>query len=94
MPNKNYLKGRRKEYEVMKALKAEGYAVVRSAGSHGIWDICAVRKEHVLLLQVKYGCGIDKEELALFGVLPVPEYTKKEIWIFEPGNKTPKIKEV
>lgn len=42
MPNKNYLRGRRLEYQVKKAYEAEGYKVMRTAGSHGDFDLIAV----------------------------------------------------
>ena len=52
--NKNYLSGRRLEYEIMKKWEEKGYSVVRSAGSHGIWDVCAVRWDRpVELIQCK-----------------------------------------
>ena len=39
MPNKNYLKGRRLEYEVCKTFKDAGCQAWRSAGSHGPYDV-------------------------------------------------------
>jgi hypothetical protein len=44
MTNKNYKKGRKKEYKIKKLLEKEGYIVLRSAGSHGFADLVAVRK--------------------------------------------------
>lgn len=41
MPNKNYLRGRRFEWQVKKDLEAEGWIALRTAGSHGCWDIIA-----------------------------------------------------
>lgn len=43
MPNKNYQRGRRFEWEVKKDLESQGWIVVRTAGSHGLWDIIAFR---------------------------------------------------
>lgn len=44
MPNKNYIKGRAKEYQVMKELRAKNYDIVfRSAGSHSPIDIIAIQ---------------------------------------------------
>ena len=46
MPNKNYEKGRRKEYKICKELKAEGYEIAqRSAGSHSPIDIFAINSK-------------------------------------------------
>lgn len=43
MPNSNYLKGRRKEYQICTDLRKEGFdIVVRTAGSHSKIDIFAV----------------------------------------------------
>lgn len=42
------------EYDTMKRWERKGYKVVRSAGSHGIWDVCAVRPNTpVALIQCK-----------------------------------------
>lgn len=43
MPNKNYQKGRRKEYKICDELKKEGFDIVqRTAGSHSPFDIIAI----------------------------------------------------
>jgi Holliday junction resolvase len=43
MPNSNYIKGRNKEYKIMKQLREEGFDIVqRSAGSHSKIDIFAI----------------------------------------------------
>jgi Holliday junction resolvase len=42
MVNKNYVRGRAKEYRLKKKLEAEGYIVLRTAGSHGFADLIAV----------------------------------------------------
>ena len=58
MPNKNYRKGRRKEYSVRDKLKREGYDIVqRSKGSHSPIDIFAINKEtkEIKFIQVKQG---------------------------------------
>ena len=53
-PNKNYLAGRRFEYERKKAWETTGYTVLRTAGSHGFADLVAVRSGgHVTFIQCK-----------------------------------------
>lgn len=42
MPNKNYLRGRRREYAIKKALEREGMIVCRTAGSHSQFDLIAI----------------------------------------------------
>lgn len=56
MPNKNYLKGRRKEYAVCDLFKKKGYDIVqRTAGSHSPFDIIAIsiKNREIQLIQCK-----------------------------------------
>lgn len=56
MPNKNYLKGRRKEYKICQRLKDLDYDIVqRTAGSHSPFDIIAISltKKEIHLVQCK-----------------------------------------
>ena len=45
MSNRNYSRGRAYEYKAKKELEAEGYQVIRAAGSHGPWDLIAVPRD-------------------------------------------------
>ena len=50
MPNKHYVKGRRKEYAIVNSLKDEGYIIAqRTAGSHSPIDVFAINKEKKLI---------------------------------------------
>lgn len=52
--NTNYQRGRRAEYEAKKLLEKRGYQVIRAAGSHGPFDLVAIRVgDPVLGLQIK-----------------------------------------
>lgn len=42
MPNKNYLAGRRFEYDLKKSYEKAGAHVMRTAGSHGKFDLIVV----------------------------------------------------
>jgi len=56
MPNKNYEKGRRKEYKIVKQYKDKGYDIAqRSAGSHSPIDVFAIDKKTrtIRLIQAK-----------------------------------------
>src|SRR5690348_2431534 len=54
MPNKNYLAGRRLEYEVMKEFENRGFKVLRTSGSHGEFDVVAYKlNEPPLFIQCK-----------------------------------------
>jgi hypothetical protein len=71
VPNRNYEKGRRAEYKVMKQLRKEGFQYVgRTAGSHGIFDVWGielfdwdspVHKGRIKLVQVKTGKTAERE---------------------------------
>ena len=51
MPNKNYVRGRRKEYKVCNELKELGFEIVqRTAGSHSPIDIIAIDMENKRIL--------------------------------------------
>lgn len=54
MANRNYTSGRRFEYEVATRYREEGYEVMRTAGSHGLFDLIAIKPgRHVDLIQCK-----------------------------------------
>lgn len=62
----NYVKGRAREYRVKKRLYEEGALwVVRSYGSHGLFDLTAVFPDCVRLIQVKKDYLHPKEKKAL-----------------------------
>ena len=55
MPNKNYVKGRRKEYRIVHALRDRGFIAFRSAGSHSPVDVVAIstKESKIRLIQAK-----------------------------------------
>ena len=54
MPNKNYLAGRRLEWQRKKHYENMGYTVLRSAGSHGPFDLTVIDPGgSVILIQLK-----------------------------------------
>lgn len=42
MPNKNYVKGVRKERQIVNQARADGLVAFRSAGSHSPIDVCII----------------------------------------------------
>jgi len=66
-----YTRGRSREYQVLRKLRAEGWFCSRSAASHGPVDIFAGRNGQVLMVQVKSGIArashVEKEILKLWG---------------------------
>jgi len=53
VPNKNYIRGRQFEYRVKKELEMLNDLVMRTAGSHSPFDLIAVTKTHIHLVQCK-----------------------------------------
>lgn len=78
-----YRKGYLKELEVMRILKDSGkfQVVFRSAASHSPFDIVAVSKSKVLLLQVKTGKFNLKRELEKLKSIKTPKSVEKQLWI-------------
>ena len=77
----SYAKGRRFEYYVMDKLKRAGFYVMRSAGSHGVFDLLAVKSGVVLGIQCKKGKYIPKAEkqkmietAMTYGIIPMVAY--------------------
>ena len=52
MPNRNYIRGRNKEYEAMRYLNTM-YLALRTAGSHSPFDVVGLGKNNVMLVQLK-----------------------------------------
>lgn len=55
MPNKNYVKGRAKEYKYVNMMRKKGFIAQRSAGSHSPIDVFAinVKTKEIRLIQCK-----------------------------------------
>lgn len=91
-----YAQGRRYEYKTMKVLEEQGYSVVRSASSKGLWDVTAISADHTKLIQVKStrtkkGTSYRDKNLRMFEALPVPPGTLKEVWVYRVGIGAPEI---
>lgn len=92
MGNRNYIKGRQKEYSVMRMLEATGFNCIRASGSHGIFDVIAFGLGQVRMIQVKADCTMDDVEIEIAQNIKVPIGVTKELWIFTKGNRTPNIR--
>ena len=62
MPNKNYRKGYVFELECLKDLRKQGWIVSRSAGSHSVYDLIAVKEGLIRGIQCKLGKYLKLEE--------------------------------
>jgi hypothetical protein len=68
-------KGTRNEHKTVKYLEAIGYCCTRAAGSLGLWDIIAISRSQVKLIQVKsnrWPPPHEREALELFECPVVP----------------------
>lgn len=63
MGNAMYVKGRKKEYKIVKHYRDLGYIAHRTAGSHGPFDVIAINKTEKLIkfVQAKTGNISDSE---------------------------------
>ncbi len=77
-----YKKGYLKELEAKRILKRKKkfHTVFRSAGSHSPFDIVAISKSKILLLQVKSGKFSLKKELTKLRSIKVPSGVEKQLW--------------
>lgn len=97
IPNKHYLAGRKKEYEVIELLEAESYICFRTAGSHTPVDVLAFSEiedtgvAYAVWVQVKKSTApMSNDEWNLLyqkaiqcGVTPVlAEYTPRKGIVF------------
>lgn len=80
-----YAKGRQIEYKAKRELEAQGYTCTRSSSSKGFWDLTAVSKDKILLIQVKSSkgkAGSYKSETKDLKELKTPRSVSKELWIW------------
>jgi len=93
MPNRNYLKGRRAEYKTIETLKNEGYICLRTAGSHGHYDVVAWDDYDVYFIQVKIDCLPSSKEIEKITNSPFPKVRNchREIWVWTTRVKEPEV---
>jgi hypothetical protein len=90
--NKNYIRGRNKEYLAKKQLEEKGFYVVRSAGSKSCTDLIAITSDRVILLQIKttkkaltsnFAEARYSEDIeSLRSVTKIPSNCEKQLWVF------------
>jgi Holliday junction resolvase-like predicted endonuclease len=77
----NYTNGRAMEYLARNTLTADGYTVLRAAGSKGPVDLIAWNNGGARFIQVKKGRGaIRPAERAKLRALPIPPASTVELW--------------
>ncbi len=77
----NYRRGYEIERKAMAELTGEGWLAIRAAGSHGPFDIWAL-KDKLLLIQLKRGkkFGSYSHVFKELSKIKVPEFAEKWLW--------------
>ena len=92
MPNKNYNRGVEKERLAIEQLETVGYIAMRTAGSHGVFDVIGLSPTGIRFIQVKrgkeecdviYDCNLAKEKMKDLPRLPNVSY---EVWGWHDGK--------
>ena len=82
----NYQRGAQTEYRVCQELERVGYTCQRSAGSHNLWDVCAVGPTGIRLIQCKRTKQYYKTEYEVakeqLKELPELPNVSREIWVW------------
>lgn len=73
-------KGTRIEHKIIQQLTKDGYACTRAAGSLGMWDIIAIRKDAVKLIQAKANRWPGIPEMETLIAFKAPSSVSKEVW--------------
>ncbi len=81
-----YRRGARLEYLARDRLRQQGYVVVRSAGSHGPFDLIAVNAQRVLLIQVKQKGQSVRLALEHLAAVHTPHSVRKQVWVYHRGQ--------
>jgi Holliday junction resolvase len=85
-----YVAGRRIEWRARKRLEADGYIVVRAAGSKGPADLVAWDSRTIRLISVKSGGRyLSAVERAALVNLPRPPGSSVECWRYLPRETAP-----
>ena len=86
----SYRKGYLFERKVVEILKSFGFYVVRSAGSHGVFDVIGIKHGLVIGVQCKVNRNPTRDEMKAmanayhdFGIFPIAAVRKKRkiFWI-------------
>jgi len=85
--NRFYKIGKYYERKAKLELEAAGYYVIRSAASKGIWDLVAIGKDDVRLVQVKGRSPAKPAERQAMAAFKCPPFVSKEYWRYMVAGK-------
>ena len=84
----SYDRGRQVEYKAKKFLEDTGFEVLRSAGSKGCFDVVAIGKSCIRLVQCKSyieNASSYKKDLDRMQLFECPSACTKELWVYKSG---------
>lgn len=87
-------KGTRNEHKSMKFLEAAGYSCTRAAASLGVFDIIAISRKEILLVQTKSNRWANSKEIEAMRKFPAPKNAKKLIHRWRDRAGFPDVREV
>lgn len=84
----SYQKGYKAELKLVRRLKRrkDFHTVIRSAGSRSPFDVVAIGKRRILLIQVKSGKGKFKKERKELRMLKVSRCARKQLKLYQRGR--------
>jgi len=91
MPNRNYERGRAREYRSQLLLETAGYRTIRASGSHGDFDIVAYSRMGVLFIQCKLDTPITTMEREQLQLVELPPGCLKLVHYYRTGVHHPEI---
>jgi Holliday junction resolvase len=87
-------KGTEREHRSMALLEAVGYRCIRAGGSLGVFDICGISREGIVLVQVKSRDWPGTAEMEAIKDFPVPPFARKMVHRWKDYQRMPDVKEV
>lgn len=87
-------KGRHMEHRSRRLLDRDGYAVTRSAGSKGAWDLIAVNATEIVLLQVKSNRPPAPAEREALALSPCPSNCERVVPVWHDRQRRPEVREL
>ncbi len=87
-------KGTEREHRSMALLEAVGYRCMRAGGSLGVFDICGISYEGIVLVQVKSRDWPGAVEMEKIQDFPCPPNGRKLIHRWRNYQRLPDVKEV
>ena len=87
-------KGTRNEHRSRLLLEAAGYRVTRAAGSFGEFDLVAISRTGILLVQCKSNRPPGPIERACLIEFPAPDNAQRLIHVWHDGQRLPEVREL